>query len=220
MERIELIAEPRVVAKRSAKTMRREGIIPLVVYGPQTETMHIQAPEFDTKRAINQAGGQLMALHIQGEDEPRMVLAHDVQRDPISGLLLHVDLYEVNLMEKIEVEVPLAFVGEPPLVESGEAILLPVLTSIEVQCLPTDIVQSIEVNVAGLEDYNDALYARDLELPETIELVTSADEMVITVRAVEEEEEEEEEEELFVEVDAGDVEVITAASDEEEEDFE
>jgi hypothetical protein len=81
-------------------------------------------------------------------------------------------------------------------------------------------VQSIEVNVAGLEDYNDALYARDLELPETIELVTPADEMVVTVRAIEEEEEEEEEEELFVEVEAGDVEVITAASEEEEEEFE
>jgi large subunit ribosomal protein L25 len=210
-----ITAQLRTVTGKRVKTLRTEGLIPLVVYGPKTEPINIQAVEFDTKRAIARAGGQLITLQIEGEQEPRVVLARDVQRDAISGNLVHADLYEVDITERLQVEVPLTFVGEPQLVTTGEALVLTILTSVEIECLPTEIMQSIEVDVSGLVEFTDAVYVSDLALPEGIEMLTPADEMIARLEAVEEEEEEEEEE-LFPEVEPGEVEVIQRGRAEEE----
>ena len=220
MDQIELVAQPRSVTGKKVRTLRAEGIIPLVVYG-RTDPVNVQASEFDTRRAVEQAGGQLIALQIEGEDQTRSVLARELQRDAISGLLLHADLYEVDVTERIQVEVPLVMVGEPKLVDSGEAVLLNMLTSVEIECLPTEIVQSFQVDVSGLADMDDAVYVRDLIVPEGIEMVTSGDEMIARMQPVlEEEEEEEEEEGLFVMPEAAEVEVISRGREEEEEEEE
>jgi large subunit ribosomal protein L25 len=161
-----------------------------------------------------------MELTIEGEQGTRMVLARDAQYDVLSDALLHADLYEVDMTEKLQVDVPLSIVGEPRLVQTNEAMVLQVLNEVQIECLPGDIVQSIEVDVSGLEDFNDALHVRDLSLPETIEVLTPADELIVRLQAIQIEEEEEEEEEiLFGEVEAGEVEVIQRgrAEDEEEE---
>jgi large subunit ribosomal protein L25 len=217
MDQVELYAEPRTVTGKKVKALRRQGVVPLVVYGRQA-AMNVQAPEFDTKRAIARASGQLMALNIAGEKSPRMVLARDAQYDVLSGLLLHADLYEVDVTQTIQVQVSLALVGEPQLVESSQALLLQVLTEVEIECLPGDIMQSIEVDISGLEDFSDAIYARDLTLPETVTLLTPPDELIARLQGIEEEEEEEEEEELlFEEAEPGEVEVIQRGRAEEEE---
>ncbi len=219
MDQSVIEAQPRSVTGKKVKTLRREGLVPLVVYG-RTEPLNIQATELDTKRAIADAGGQLIALNIEGEQESRRVLARDLQRDALSGKLLHADLYEVDVTERIQVEVSLSLVGEPKLVDTGEAILLHVLTSVEIECLPTEIMQTIEVDATALKDFGDALYVSDLSLPEGIEVLTPGDEMIARLQAVQEEEEEEEEEALFEPEEPAEVEVIHRgrADEEEEED--
>jgi large subunit ribosomal protein L25 len=214
-----ITAQLRAVTGKRVKTLRTQGLIPLIVYGPKTEPINIQAVEFDAKRAIARAGGQLLALQIEGEQVPRTVLARDVQRDAISGNLLHADLYEVDITERLQVEVPLTFVGEPRLVTTGEALMRTILTSVEIECLPTEIMQSIEVDVSGLVEFTDAVYVNDLALPEGIEMLTPADEMLARLEAIEEEEVEEEEE-LFPEAEPGEVEVIQRGRAEEEEEEE
>jgi large subunit ribosomal protein L25 len=217
MEQVQVSAEPRAITGKKVKTLRREGLVPLVVYGRQ-EPVNVQAFEFDTKRAIARAGGQLMELKIKGEKKPRMVLARGEQYDAISGVLLHADLYEVDMTETIQVDVPLALVGESSLVETGQAMLLQVLNEVQIECLPGDIMQSIEVDISGLEDFGAAVYVSDLSLPEGITVLTPTDEMIVRLQGIEEEEEEEEEEEvLFGEVEAGEVEVIQRGKAEEEE---
>jgi large subunit ribosomal protein L25 len=217
MDQVQIQAEPRAVTGKQVKLLRRQGLVPLVVYG-QNEPVNVQASEFDTKRAISRAGGQLIALEIQGEKQPRMVLAREEQYDVISGTLLHADLYEVDMTEKIQVDVTLSLVGEPKLVEIGEAMLLQILNEVQIECLPGDIMQSIELDMSGLEGFGEALYVSDLSLPEGITVLTPTDEMIVRLQAVEEEEEEEEEEEvLFGEVEAGEVEVIQRGRVEEEE---
>ncbi|MBN1639912.1 MAG: 50S ribosomal protein L25 [Anaerolineae bacterium] len=215
MDQNELTVQPRTVIGKGVKVLRREGIVPLVVYG-RSAPVSAQAPELDVARAIAQAGGQLITLTVAGESTPRMVLARELQRDVLTGRLLHADLYEVDITERIQVTVSLALVGEPALIESNEAVLLQVLNEVEIECLPTEIMQSIEVQISGLVDFGDAVYVRDIVLPDGIDMVTQGDEMVARLDTIEEEEEEEVEEELFAPVEPGEVEVIGRERDEEE----
>jgi large subunit ribosomal protein L25 len=221
MDQVELYAQPRAITGKKVKRLRAQGIIPLIVYGRSREPVSIQAPEFDARRALARSSGQLMALHIEGEDEPRMTLARDIQRDVITGRLLHIDLYEVDVSQKTQVEVSLSLVGEPHLVGTGEALLVTLLNAVEIECLPTDILQSIEVDASGLVGLDDAVYVRDLVVPDTIEILTDPDQMVARLEVVLEEEEEEEEEEVFLEEPSvAEVEVIQRGRVEEEEDQE
>jgi large subunit ribosomal protein L25 len=196
MDQIELTAQPRALTGKKVKQLRTQGLMPLVVYGRGIEPLHIQAVEFDAKRTFAQASGQLIALQVEGELDPRMVLARDVQRDSITGRLLHADLYQVNMAETVQVEVSLAFVGDAPLVVSGQAILSTMMSSVQIECLPTDIVQSFEVDISALVEMDDAIYVRDLVVPEGIDILTDGDEMIARMQYVVEEEEEEEEEEF------------------------
>ena len=216
MDQIVINAQPRSVTGKKVKLLRREGLIPLVVYGRKTEPINIQAVEFDTNRAISSAGGQLMSLQIEGEDAPRAVLARDIQRDVITGAYMHVDLYEVDVTERRQVEVSVVLVGEAPLASTGEAVLLQVLNSVQIECLPTEIMQSIELDASKMVEFSDALYVSDLSLPEGIDILTPADEMIARLQAIQEEEEEEEEELLFGEEETAEVEVIQRGKEEEE----
>jgi len=217
MERVEIQASSRVVTGKKVKRLRAEGLVPMIVYGRKKEPANLKGIEFDIQRAIARSSGQLIALNIEGQDNPKMVLAREIQRDVLSGKLLHVDLYEVDMTEKVRVEVQLQFVGEPKLVTINEATLMQTLTSVEVECLPGDILQSIEVDVGGLVEINDSLMVSDLVVPDTVAVLTAADEMVVKLNPVLEEVEEEEEE-IFA--DLGEVEVIGRGKGEEEEEFE
>jgi large subunit ribosomal protein L25 len=217
MEQIELVAQPRSITGKQVKKLRLEGLMPLVVYGRKTEPVHIQATTPEVVRAFGESGGQLIELHIEGESEPRMVLARDIQRDVLSGAFLHADLYQVDIREKVQVEVRLSLVGEPALVNTGEAVLSVVLNSVEVECLPTDIVQSLEVDVSTLVNMDDAIHVRDLIVPDGIEVLTDGDEMIARLQYVMEEKEEEEEEEFELAPTVEDVEVIQRGGAEGEE---
>ena len=217
MDQVELVAQPRSVTGKKVKRLRRQGIIPLVVYGGNTAPINIQAAELDTRRALAQAGGQLVALRIKGEDKPRMTLARDLQRDVISGALLHVDLHEVDVTQRVEAEVSLALVGQPPPVARGEALLIRVLNTVEVACLPTDIMQSIEVDVSGLAGLDDAVYVKDLALSQNVEVLTNGEEMIAKLEPILEEEEEDEEEEALGIPGAAEVEIVQRGKPEEEQ---
>lgn len=217
MERVEMNVSPRVQTGKKVKRLRTEGLVPLVVYG-RREPANLKGVEFDIHRAIQRASGRLITLNIEGQNEPRMVLAREIQRDVISGKLLHVDLYEVDMAVKVQVEVSLEFVGEAPMVRTNEASLLQTLNSVEIECLPGDILESIEVDVSGLDEIGDSLTVSDLVVPDTIEILTPGDDMVVRLVAIEEEIEEEEVEEMPFEL--GEVEVIGRGRPEEEEEFE
>jgi len=216
MEQIELQAESRSITGKKVKQLRAQGLMPLVVYGHRVEPLHIQASEFEVKRTIAATGGQLIALRVEGENEPRMVLARDVQRDAIKGNLLHADLYQVDMAETVQVDVPLALVGEARLVATGQAILATMMNSVEIECLPGDIVQSIEVDISSLVEMDDAIHVRDLSVPEGITILTDGDELIARMQYVVGEEEEEEEEEFGL-PSVDEVEVISERQEEEEE---
>jgi large subunit ribosomal protein L25 len=212
-ERVGLTAEKRTVIGKQVKQLRRQGWVPGVMYGHGFDPVPLRFEKKSLRHVLSKVGGsQLISINIEGNKQPEMALVRDVQRDPIRGSLLHVDFYRVRMTERLTTEVPLMIVGESPVVEAREGILLQGISSIEVECLPGDLVDAIEVDLTDLVEIDQALYVRDLAVPAGIDVLTDLDEMVVRVVPLEAEEVEEEEEVI---PEAEEVEVITEAREKE-----
>jgi large subunit ribosomal protein L25 len=213
MEQIELKAEKRTIIGKRVKVLRREGIIPALLYGPKTEPVPIQCDARELQRVLAWAGGtNLIALRIGDAGKPKMTLVSEVQRDSITNDLYHVDFYQVVMTEKVTAEVNIVFVGKPPAVQQSDVMLLQGADSVEVECLPGDLIHSIEVELSDLE-IDDAIYVRDLQVPDNVAILTDGEELVVKVQYIYIPEEEEEVEE-WLEVAPEEVEVIVKGKEE------
>jgi large subunit ribosomal protein L25 len=213
-QQIELAATQRSVSGKQVKQLRREGWTPGVMYGHNFESIPLQFEAKNLQRLLSHVGGsQLIKVNVEGQKQTEMALVREVQRDPIHQTVLHVDFYRVAMTERLTAEVPLEIIGESYPVVQGEGILLLGISSIEVECLPGDLVDAIEVDLSDLTELDQALYVRDLAIPSGIDILTDVDEMIVRVVPMEEEEEELEE---IVDVEVAEVEVLTATQPEED----
>jgi large subunit ribosomal protein L25 len=214
-EQVELTAEKRTVTGKQVRQLRQEGWVPGVMYGHGFETVSLQFEERSLAHILSRVGGsQLVGINVKGDKQPEMALVRDVQRDPIRGNFLHVDFYRVRMTERLTAEVPLVVVGGSPVIEAREGILLQGISAIEVECLPGDLVDAIEVDLSDLVEIDQGIYVRDLAVPAGIDVLTDVDDMIVRIVPLEAEEiEEEEEEELMP--GAEEVEVLTEAKEEE-----
>jgi large subunit ribosomal protein L25 len=182
METIDLGVEPRTTkGKSAARTLRREGKVPAVLYGANRDavTVAVVGKEFETKVGAIE-GTHLIRLSSPAADlGGRLVLVKEVQRHPVSRELLHTDLYEVDITAKIKVRVPLHFIGRAEGVELG-GILQPVRRDVEVLCLPTEIPDFLEIDVSAL-GIHDAIHISDLKPPAGVEIPFDSDEALVTV---------------------------------------
>jgi large subunit ribosomal protein L25 len=217
-ERVSFEAEARTTFGKSAKQLRRRGLVPAVIYG-QSATRHIQVDRLPLRRALRRAGSNEL-INVELGDETVTVLAREIQQHPTRGDVLHVDFYEVNMKETINAEIALVTVGEPPseLRELGQ--VTQILHAIEIECLPGDLISEIEVDISGVETTDDVIYVTDVPLPEGMTLLTDPETAVTSFDYYREEEEEEEEEDLLFATAADEVEVIGKGKEEEEEEFE
>lgn len=182
METLEIKADARdVKKKRDAKRLRKNGKIPGVLYGPKTQAV---ALELDKREFISRVAG-MEGSHLVRLKSPsnalaeKVALVKDMQYHPISGDVMHADLYEVDLSARIQVRVPLHFVGRAAGVTRG-GILQPIVREIEVECLPLDIPQFFDVDVSAL-DIGDSVHVSELVMPEGVTAVSEADLAVVTV---------------------------------------
>jgi len=209
MEQIELRAQSRTVFGKKTRALRRSGIVPATLYGPRTEALSLQMAAKELNAVLHQAGtNRLISLRIDDAGKPRMILARDVQRDVITQSLLHVDLYEVVMTEKITAEIPITLIGEAPAVINKEGLLVRGIDSLHVHCLPDQLSEAIEVDLSVLEVQDQAILVKDLIVGQDIEILTSPDEVVVKVLALREEVLEPLEE---LEAEPAEVEVITEA---------
>ena len=207
MERIELRTQARTTRGKQVKRLRAQGWIPAVVYGADMSTRSVQVHERSLFKTLKQAGSTtLIDLFVEDESEPHVVLAREIQRDSITGQLVHVDFYQVRLTERVKTMPRLEFVGESPLVKSGKAVMIYGMTEIEVECLPTDLINSIPVDVSVLEGMDDNILVGDLAVPSGVTITADPGEVVASVVpvrvAVEEEAEEAEDLEAEAEAEA------------------
>jgi large subunit ribosomal protein L25 len=182
MERVELKTSSRAVLGKQVKRLRREGWIPAVVFGAKIDSMPIQAEERELSRALADAGSTaLINLFIDDEKDAHVVLARDIQRDILTSRLQHVDFYQVQLDHKVKTSPRLDVVGVSPLVDAGEAVLVQVLNQLEVECLPTDLIDAIEVDVSSLETFDDSILISDLDVPPGITIMADPSDVVVSV---------------------------------------
>jgi large subunit ribosomal protein L25 len=182
MERVEITAELRTIIGKHVKELRRQGWVPGVIYGHGFEAQAVQFETRPLRRVLSQvSGSQLIGINVAEQDEPAMALVRGVQRNPLTGELLHVDFYRVRMTERLTAEIPLVLTGESPLITQKEGILLTGVSAIEVECLPGDLVDSIHVDISGLVKLDTSIHVRDLIVPAGIEVLTEADEMVARV---------------------------------------
>ena len=211
-EQVELTAEKRTVLGKQVKQLRRQGWTPGVMYGHGFESVSLQFETRSLQSVLAHVGGsQLIRIKVKGKKQSEMALVRDVQRDPIRRTVLHVDLYRVKMTERLTAEVPVEMVEESPVMEAKTGILLQGISAVEVECLPGDLVDAIEVDLSELVQIDQAIHVRDLAIPAGIEVLTDLDEMIVRVVPLEAEEELEELEEEVVIPGAAEVEVITEA---------
>ncbi len=186
METIELTLERRTVKGKQVNQLRRQGLVPGIVYGHYFEPVAVQVPARVLQPVLSRAGfTHLIDLRLPEWPKPEKALVREVQRDPITNAVLHVDFFRVSLTERIRAEVPITFVGEFPLRDSGNAVLLHGVDVIEVECLPADLPEAIEVDLAELREIGQAVYVRDLKLSDKVEVLTDPDELVVKVEPAE-----------------------------------
>lgn len=180
MEAIELQASPRAVLGKKVRHLRRQGMLPANLFGHNLASQALQVEEKAFQRAFAQAGmNTLVSLKVEGA-EPKMVLIRGLQRNPLKRDLLHVDFYQVAMMEKLTAQVPLVFVGEAPGVAAG-GILLHNIDEVEIECLPGDLVRHIDVDISGLKEIDDTIYVKNLQVSAAIRILRDPDELVVKI---------------------------------------
>ncbi len=211
-DEIQLAVQPRTVIGKQVNALRRQGVIPIALYGGHIAPSVLQADERTLRVVLSKAGHNRLIYLNLGDGAPHVVVAREIQREPISGRLLHVDLQEISLTEKMTVDVPIVLRGTSPAVTRGEGLLIHGLEQVTLRVLPTDLIPEIDVDVSGLDAVNDTLHVSDLKLGDKFEILTPADEMLAKVIPVKEE--------VIIEeapVVAAEVEVIGKGKKEEEE---
>ncbi len=174
MENFSLQVEKRTDIGSKARHLRAEGKVPAVVYGGNGAAQNIQLSARELDRVLEK-GAAAALLHLTGPGLPKTrVLIRELQRHPVRRTVLHVDFVRVASGQKITMAVPLHIVGRAPATELG-AVLLQNADSIEISCLPDDLPQGIEIDVSGLAEVHDRIFARDLTLPAGVTLVNEHD---------------------------------------------
>jgi len=174
--------------KNDSRRARREGMVPITVYGGGAETVAAVAPLRDLAAILRSESGRntIFTIDVQGLGVSE-VMFHDRQIDPVKGRLIHADLTRLVKGQKIEVTVPLHLVGEPIGVKERQGVLEQIIREIEIRCEPRSIPDVINVDVSHL-DVHDLLHVSDLKVEEGVELLQDADMVVATVGIVKEEE--------------------------------
>jgi len=178
----------------AAKRLRRDGIVPAVIYGATQDNYSIQvdAREFGSLLKQTSAENFLVDLQIEGaKEKTKLAMVQDMQQDPISGAIVHVDFHAVNENQPITATVPIELVGEAEGVKEG-GLLDHQLHSIEVHCLPSALPEGFEADVTNLK-VGEALHISDLNVPEGVEFTLDGDVVIAIIaepRLVEEEDEE------------------------------
>jgi len=185
MDTVEITIHPRSgTGKSAARRLRRAGQVPGIVYGPKRTAAMVAVDTLQVERRLAHLEGshliRLVSAEPGGSDGgERMVLVREMQRHPVTGTVLHADFYEVDLTERLAVSVPLHFIGKAAGVVAG-GILQPILREIEVECLPTEIPEFIEVDVTAL-GIHDAVHLAELKLPEGVQATAEATQTLVTV---------------------------------------
>lgn len=165
---------------KKTKSMKNQGKIPAVVYGPGEKNVNLVVDEKEFKKVLHTAGeSSLVELNVEKIKKP--VLIHEIQKDPISDKIIHIDFFQASLKEEVEVKIPLVFEGQAPAEKDLGGTLNKNMLEIEVKALPQNLPHEIKVNVDGLKTFEDHILVKDLVLPPNVAVLKNPDEIVASV---------------------------------------
>lgn len=172
---------------RKVKHLRKDGLTPAGIYGKGYDSVSISVNSRELNKIFDDVGESgLVDLMLDGSKIP--VLFRNPQYHPVEGNIMHIDCYKVNLKEKITATVPVEIIGEAPIVKAGN-ILVPVSSEIEVEALPADLPEKIEVDISGFETLEAMITAGDIKLDDKVELKTAPEQVIVKVEEPKAEEE-------------------------------
>ena len=182
MDSIALEVQKREVLGNKNKALRRSGVTPAHLFGHGVKSQALQGPTAELEGVVRRAGtSRLIGLKIGGEKRARNVVVREVQRHPGTGLLLHVDFYQVRTKEKMSVEVPVHVVGDAPALLSKANILVVEIPHLHIECLPSRIPSRIDIDVSGLVESDDVVRVHDVKVAEGISVLNDPELAVVKV---------------------------------------
>jgi large subunit ribosomal protein L25 len=179
---ITLNATKREERGKQAQRLLAKDLMPAVVYGPNHEAEAVTLPRPEFAKILRDAG-ESSVIEITGLGSTFQVLIHDVDRDPVTTLPRHADLYAIKKGAKVNVAVPLTFIGEAPAVKAG-ANLVKVMHELEIESDPSKLPHDIEVDVSGLAAIGDQIHVKDIKLPAGVVATVDGEEVVALTQEV------------------------------------
>lgn len=170
--------------------IRKEGNIPAVIYGKHMDTpLSITCKKNDFIKKFKEAGYST-PLTLEGKDIDQFVLIQDMQLDPVSDVVLHVDFLAVNKNEKVTTEVPVKLIGESPIEKLGEGKIQLLKDFIEVEAFPQDLPHDVQIDISVIVKMDDTIFVKDLKLSDKVEILDDLEQPLVTVLKLTEEVEE------------------------------
>lgn len=178
----------RTVTGRAVKNLRKAGLTPATIYGHKFEPISIEMSSFELNKLFEHAGeSSLVEINVGENSYP--AIFKNPQFHPVSGDLIHIDCYKVNLKEKIITTVPIELIGESLAVKNGN-VLMQITDEVEIEALPSDLLEKIEVDISGLVEVDNMILVSELNVdPQKIEIKTDPEQVIVTVEAPRVEEE-------------------------------
>jgi large subunit ribosomal protein L25 len=160
-----------------------------IIYGSGLENILLKMNSIEFTKVFEKAGeSNLINLDVEGKGNFK-VLIKEVQRDPIKDFIIHVDFYKVDMDKEINTEIPLSFIGESPAIKTLGALLMKGIDEIEVECLPSDLVDHIDIDISVLNEIGDSIKIKDIKLPKGLKLLENEDDIVVSIMEQPKEEE-------------------------------
>ena len=177
-----LKVEPRKITGRKIKSLRTQGFIPANVFGKDLKSLSLQIKTVDFTKLYKEVGeSTLIYLTVEGEKENRPVMVHDVALHPVTDQILHVDFHQVNLKEKTTAPVVIKLIGEAPAEKEKQGILVQQLSELEIEALPADMPESVEISIESLAAEGDTLQIKDIQLSDKLTVKSDPETIVVKI---------------------------------------
>lgn len=181
-ESISLQAAPRSLIGKQVKFLRRAGVTPIHLYGKETDSLALQVDTAVLLDVLARAGRTApVSVSIEGSSTAHFAFIREVQRHPVTEAVLHVDFYQVPMTETMHANVPVYLIGDAPAVRQLSGNLIQAMHTVEVECLPLDVPQYVEVDISGLENFEQGIYVSSLDMGRAVTILTAPEELVVRV---------------------------------------
>ena len=179
MKRVVLKVTPRKVLGKKVKKLRKEGLLPANIYGKNVKSQAVELPKKEFEKVFKEVG-ETGLLDLKHDSKVTPVLIHNVQTDYLNNVL-HADFFAVNLKEKVKTMVPLELTGEPKAVTDKLGLLMQIMSEIEVEALPEDLPEKIEIDVAFLAAVDEQITIADIKAPEGVAILTDPAQVIAKI---------------------------------------